>query len=220
MNRLFFYFIIFPVSIFSQGKLIEVCGIDGAGKTTLIQGLKKSIESKGYSVFVLKPNRGDDSFYPFLSCITSIAENDPKLKNTAAIFKHNYFSFYLLTQRENIENALEKNDFVILDRYLYSHKVYQKAFENDNSNFEVAYRTLPQADYIILLSLPIEIAFDRIHSRGAPIETYENYLFLEKAQNIFINLLPEIALTKLVHKSGILDRNVLAEEVLEVILPK
>ncbi len=169
---------------------------------------------------ILKPNRGDDAFFPFLSQITECSQKNSELRELVDSFKGSYFSLYLLSQKENIENALNQNDFVILDRYLCSHLTYQMAFGELNSIFEPALYKIPQADYIFFLSVPIPLALDRIKNRGLPIQSYENETFLTKAQSIFYSMDVSFKKSLFIEKSGATPLEKLTLEFLEILCKK
>lgn len=221
MNRkkciVLLFLILFPSFASCKGILIEICGIDGSGKTTLARGLQKKFKEEKFTSVVLKPSHGEDSFYPFLNTIRKMSEDDPNLKTSIAGFIDCYFSLYLLTQKEAIEKELEQNDFVILDRYICSHRACQMAFGKQTDSFDAAFRNLPQADFVFLLSLPASVAVERITLRGNAKETYENETFLTKLQSIFLDWDFTSEKGLLLHKSSMTPPDVLVQEVFESI---
>jgi thymidylate kinase len=219
VNRNKYLFLLFLIIIPSfascKGILIEICGIDGSGKTTLARGLEKKMKEEGFTAVVLKPSHGEDSFYPFLNKIRNMSENDQNLQPSISHFIDCYFSLYLLTQKERIENELQKTDVVILDRYICSHRACQLAFGKQTDSFDIAFKQLPQADFICLLSLPAPIAIERITSRGTARETYENETFLTKLQSIFFNMDLSSEKGTIIYKSGTIAPEVLVQEVFD-----
>ncbi len=172
----------------SAGRLIEVCGIDGAGKTTFSCALKKELTERGYKVLKVSPLKGDCCVYPFISNISTLQNKSENIfvKELVENFKSDFFKLSFLIEACNIERALREYDYVLCDRYVFSFLTYQKCFNQENPHDKALLADIPQPDYSFLITVPIDVAVMRTTERGEP-EDYENAEFLREAQQIFLN---------------------------------
>jgi thymidylate kinase len=193
--------LILPFQIFSEGRLIEVCGIDGAGKSTFIQDLNEALTANGRKVIVLKPLSGDPMICKFLDELDALKNNieDLKLHERIDQFKSEYFFLGLLANKPIIDRYLLNGYDILCDRYLFSFKTYQESFNQSIVNEDSILNNLPKEHLIFLLTVPIDVAIDRIEKKGNPTP-YENPIFLGKAQKIFLRELNRYP--HLVHLNG------------------
>lgn len=102
------------------GKLIVIEGINGAGKTTIIDELVKYYNSMGKNSIVFKfPNRNGK----YGTKIDDYLKG--KLKITSKYDIIDMFAKNREHELKKINNALSENFIVICDRYLYSGIAYQ-----------------------------------------------------------------------------------------------
>jgi deoxyadenosine/deoxycytidine kinase len=167
---------------FLQGSVIVLEGLIGVGKTTLGLSMQKYLSSLGFSV-------------------EWIPENIPKslLKLYTTDMKKYAFPFQVIVARDRktiLEQAQEmrkSGKIVIIDRCLlgdYTFALMQKRKRFfSNEEFEV-YRGLvktdaPPPDFTIFLSVPPEVAFERMKKRGNSDEingyTLEYFKELDKS---------------------------------------
>jgi len=161
--------------------LIEIEGIDGAGKTTIVTYVERELKRKGFNVISFK--EPSNSIY------------SKKLKNMS---QHRRLSpqdesDLLIKDREidvrkNIIPALREGKIVIMDRYYYSH-VYQAArgmsldeIINENRKFA------PEPDVVIVLDVPAEVALKRIKKSRESTDSFENKEYLEKVRELYLKL--------------------------------
>ncbi|PIS03187.1 MAG: hypothetical protein COT85_03970 [Chlamydiae bacterium CG10_big_fil_rev_8_21_14_0_10_42_34] len=179
--------LILPFKIFSDGRLIEVCGIDGSGKSTFIQDMKDALTEKGRKVIVLKPLSGDPAVYKFLDELDALKANtaDRELHERIDRFKSEYFFLGMLNHKPLIDRYISEGYDVLCDRYIFSYKTYQECFDQSLKEDETLLSQLPKEKITFLLTAPVEVAMSRIEAKGAPA-SYENPVFLGKAQEIFL----------------------------------
>lgn len=178
--------LVLPFQIFASGRLIEVCGIDGSGKTTFVQDLYKALSAKGQKVVKIKPLSGNPIACSFLEEIDELEDKIEHLKIQGRVnsFKSEYFFLELINTVTIIQKYLSEGYDVICDRYLFSFRTYQECFNQKNLDHEAILKILPQADVTFLISVPVSLAVSRIEQAGKPA-FYENSIFLGKAQEIF-----------------------------------
>jgi dTMP kinase len=183
----------FIVLKLDAGQLIEICGIDGSGKTTFIEHLKENLEELGYSVITLKVIQGDKRVYPFLNELNLLKEDIDQsyIHFLISNFRSDFFLLSFLKQKNNIETALRQYDYVICDRYITAYKVYQKCFNAYKEEDISLVDCMPVANVTFYIDVPVEIAIERISKRKI-VEVHENECFLSKAQEIFKETIIEL----------------------------
>lgn len=164
-----------------NGKLIVFEGIDGTGKSTQINKLRERLEERGISVVAgYEPTHG---------------QWGKKLRESASSgrlpIEEEVFLF-LKDRQEHVQNviapALERGEWVLLDRYYFSMMAYQGARGQDvaairRANEEFA----PIPDMVIWLDIPVEVAFERIGGRGER-DAFETEAMLTSCRNIFSSI--------------------------------
>jgi dTMP kinase len=133
-------------------KLIVITGIDGAGKTTLIDALSKEI-----------PN-----------CVVanvwqSFGANQQLFKSKAHVYEYMFsltpnsrLLFLAHAVRYGLEKALESNsETILIDGYYYKYFGPELALGADLQFVNEIIATFPKVDQVICLDLPIEKALER-----------------------------------------------------------
>jgi dTMP kinase len=166
-----------------RGLLISVEGIDGTGKTTQVQLLKKWFEEHGRKAIVLKePTLG--SYGKEIAWRVSAGTlKDPEEE----------LRLFMLDRmedvREHILPALEEGKVVIMDRYYQSNMAYQGARGLDvNKIKEENERFAPVPDLIIVLDIDPGRSLARVKTRKNLVGHFENEAYLEKVREIFLRI--------------------------------
>ena len=201
----------------TKGFLITFCGLDGCGKTTMINKLNEELSQK-YSVFLTKqPTAAVRQSEIFRTYMDSPDHS-----------KYDYRSLSLLAASDRIQHStktieplLSKGNFVLSDRYYYSSLAYQGAelgFEAvAKLNLENPDIRMP--DICIFLDLSPEKSLERIGKRAdVPTEIYENYEYLEKTRKMFYGVFDR--LRERGEHIEIIDAAGSAEEIASSILEK
>jgi dTMP kinase len=148
----------------SEGKLIVLEGIDGAGTTTQAARLGKRF---GERVHVTRePSDG-----PAGALIRQI------LRGEHQSFDHVALGLLFAADRvdhlkREIEPQLARGVHVISDRYVISSYVYQSIFVDAEFVREMNRYARP-ADLTLLLEVPVQVALDRRQTRGMPDELFD-----------------------------------------------
>lgn len=177
--------------MFPVGRLIEVCGIDGAGKSTFIQDINTALISEGRKVTILRPVSGDPTINKFLDELDAIkkATDCQEFQERIDKFKSEYYLLTFLNHKAIVDRLLLEDYDILCDRYLFSFKTYQECFNQNNDQDQELLKILPEADVTFLLIVPVDLAMSRIEAKGNPAP-YENPIFLEKAQQVFLKSAP------------------------------
>lgn len=156
----------------SDGRLITIEGIDGAGKTTLALALLDALSDLGIEARLLREPGG-----------VKVAERvralvkDPDLEIGARAEALLYAAARAQLVEEAIEPLLEADAWVLLDRFVDSSLAYQGAgrelgIEPVRAINEFATKGL-RPDRTLLLALEPELGRARSHSRLDPVDRLE-----------------------------------------------
>ena len=198
-----------------MGKLIDLEGCDAAGKSLQIKLLKEYYEQQGKKVkHIHFPMYGHNVYSEMISKFLkgdygNIDEVDP-------IFVANIYAMDRYMYKKELLKDLEDNDFVLMDRYVFSNMAYQGAkmkshAEKDSIirnilHFEFDFLKLPYPDLILFFDVPVKeierrLNLDRkgddrnyldgkkdIHEQDINFQSdvRDIYLYLEKESNYFI----------------------------------
>lgn len=179
----------------SQGKLIVIDGIDGAGKTTQVELLAKYLKQRSISFELISFPRYGDNLYGKLikrylkGEFGSINEVNPYLMALA------YAGDRALAGSQ-IKKWLEEGKLVIANRYISASKAHLGANLPEGKREEfikwldaLEYETnkLPKEDLTILLTVDPKVGQKNVSGRHTDIHE-QSLKHLEQAQEIYLRL--------------------------------
>ncbi len=162
-----------------KGKLITFEGIDGSGKTTIVNILGKMVKN---SVVTYEPTNS------WLGKSVKKAMNEQKNAITIALL-------FLADRNEHIKEIkkwIEEGKIVLCDRYIDSTIAYQiehlkKIIKNPEKWIKNTHEPfLLKPDLTFLFVLPVNVAIKRIGNRKKTI--FEKKEFLERVQKNYIKI--------------------------------
>lgn len=170
-----------------KGKFIVFEGIDGAGKSTQIEKLRKKLVSEGRKVFITAE--------PTASVTGGILRDalSGNYKRSAAELAAMFLSdrvFHNVNESVGINQALEKGFDVISDRYYYSSFAYQ-GLESDIDwviNMNLNCPEIRRPDLCIFLDLDAQKSKERIDTNRATVEIFEKEEILNKIRGKFFDV--------------------------------
>ena len=147
-----------------MGKLVVLEGIDFTGKSSLVKILFEELKTLGFKVAIYKEPTTKGSFNNFYDYFF-----DDKVDNVTL------FLSLLANRSYSVKNELnyllDKNDFVIADRYYYSTLAYQVIGQKNEDLLKKIFDTflevviLPIPDYLFLLTV-LSSELDTVLTRG------------------------------------------------------
>ena len=145
--------------------LIAIEGVDGAGKSTLTQGLRAGFEAAGRSVTSLAFPRYHHSVHADLAAEALHGGHGDLSSSVYAMAV--LFALDRADARDEIERLSAAHDVVILDRYVASNAAYSAARLHQGIDGEVVAWVrelefdrfgIPAPDWQVLLAVPTELA--------------------------------------------------------------
>jgi dTMP kinase len=156
----------------AAGRLITIEGIDGAGKTTLAEGLEQELRRRGLDVRLLREPGGVAAAERVRGLV-----KDPALEIGARAEALLYAAARAQLVEEAIEPLLAQGAWVLLDRFVDSSLAYQGAgralgIEAVRSINEFGTGGL-QPDRTLLLVLDPRTGRERARARNEPVDRLE-----------------------------------------------
>ena len=174
-------------------KIVAVEGIDGAGKTTLINNLKKDLEKNGKKVHVLKP---------IVETPSGLAVRKYLEGKEYKFSSRNHLIYSYLTAMiecmdfvEEIKTS-DENSIVILDRWLFSTYIYGFIGYSSSNDLPIFKNMLEsyselvdEIDLTLFVDIDVDIALERIKARDGATgkDYYSNKDKLEAIRKASLN---------------------------------
>ncbi len=161
------------------GKLFVVEGIDGSGKSTQIQLLKKWLESKGYSVFFTEWNS------------SALVRETTKAGKKQKLLTPTTFSLLHATDfADRLENqiipALEAGFVVLADRYIYTAFARDWMRGKDRQWIEDVFGFAIVPDLVCYLNIDIDNLIPRVIETGG-MSYWESGCDLNLGEDLYEN---------------------------------
>ncbi len=169
----------------TKGVLITVCGLDGCGKTTMMNRMIEEVFDKS-KVFVTK----QPTNYVRESAIFRTYMDQP---NHDAF---DYRSLSLLAASDRLQHVnkvivpeIKKGKIVVSDRYFYSclANLRARGFTDDQWIYEIA-ESVVEPDIAFFFDVPVETAVARVRQRQEEKERYIDMDLQYKLREEYINI--------------------------------
>ncbi|MDH5657414.1 MAG: dTMP kinase [Spirochaetia bacterium] len=176
-----------------EGLFCVFEGIDGSGKTTLIQKVREELLNQmpelSDSILLLRePTSGKtgQKIRAFLQAGNNLQRSE-------------WIDLFMLDREENVNSSIKpelKNKKLILqDRYFYSTAAYQGDETEPPGAQEILEESLkrgfPEPSLLFFLDIPPEVALERITKSREQMESFETLAQQEKFYKNFLRILPE-----------------------------
>jgi thymidylate kinase len=190
-----------------KGAFLVIEGIDGAGKSTLCEIIKDSLESEGRKVIVTQePTRDEIGSFIRRGEVKGISQKGEALLFVADRAVHT----------ERIEKWVDEGNIVICDRYFASTVAYQSVSFNGVALekewlISLNMPVIREPDLTILLDIDPEKGLGRIGGRGE-ISKFENSEYLKGVRKAYLELAEEFGFVVM---NAERDQQVLSKEIIE-----
>ena len=159
----------------SKSKFIVIEGGEGAGKTTIINGLKSCLDGSSF-LFTREPGATDLGKELRRLLLGQSTDNPMTPLTEMCIFAADRADHLAKV----VKPALESRKSVICDRFASSTFAYQVRARPDGGDQERLFHDLhrpilqiAQPTYYLLLDLPVEVAFKRLEKAGKDLDGIE-----------------------------------------------
>jgi dTMP kinase len=171
-----------------MGTLIVFEGIDGSGKSTQIDILKRSLESTGRDVVTMREPGGTQLSEKIRTLLLS--KGDTGIGNVAEMFLFSAARAQLV--EEVIQPALNEDKIILCDRFIHSTAAYQGYGRELPLSEIIATQSLAanglSPDLVILLDLPVAAAYDRINTGEIDRMEDAGHEFMERVRQGYLKL--------------------------------
>lgn len=165
-----------------MGKFLVFEGIDGCGKSTCVDILKKHIESCGLSA---KLHHEPNFIRNTIVSVLNEHKDNKMLPEAAAML----FTADRLLNQERLRQWLSKYDYVIYDRYYMSTLAYQGAMGADIRFLHRLQEYAIRPNHTIFVDISPQEAKMRREARGLPEEPLEKQDIQQKVYDQFKSLI-------------------------------
>ena len=169
----------------TKGLLVTVCGLDGCGKTTMMNQMIKKIFDES-NVFVTKQPTNDVRESAIFRTYMDQPNHDA----------FDYRSLSLLAASDRLQHVnkvivpeLNKGKIVVSDRYFYSclANLRARGFTDDQWIYEIA-ESIVEPDIAFFFDVPVERAVARVRQRPEEKDRYIDMDLQYKLREEYINI--------------------------------
>ena len=158
-----------------MSKLLCLHAIDGSGKSTQLELIKKYLTDKKIKFdYFHFPTYGNNEFSEIISQYLRGEFGD--VNDVDPYFVANIYAMDRYLFKPTLQKMLYENDIVILDRYIYCNMAFQGAkYDNDSNqstaiqkwifDFEFNFLKLPYPTTSLFLKVPLDIIKERLQSK-------------------------------------------------------
>lgn len=178
-------------------------GLDGAGKSTLIQGLKKELEAQGLSA-VMTREPGGSALGDAIRELLLTVEGDAPVPRAEALL---YQAIRAQHVEKLIRPSLAAKKWVLSDRFSASSIAFQgggRDIKEEDIHWLNQFSTNGVKPALnVLLDLPVEESLKRLSNRGQDTDRFEreNRAFHERVRSAYLKLAEKSAAEWLVLSS-------------------
>lgn len=167
--------------------IIAFVGIDGVGKTTLINMFEKYLKKEGKKVHIIKALNLDSDFMKNYNILRNqYFLKYPDKKHTFNVISSYLMSFDLFQQSEVIKKMDSQDTVVLLDRWAICQHLYAKVWMANNEFTDLAYNSCLEPKLTFVIDADMELVQKRIEDRGGANE-FENILSLRRLKKLYQN---------------------------------
>ena len=183
-----------------MGKIINIEGLDGSGKSTQVDLLKNYLESENYKVsyihFPIDGNTYSEKIFNYLR------GKYGKPNEVNPFWIGTVFALNRKAYLSELNKLLNENDYLIIDRYVLSNIAYQQVNAPDKKmmkdylyNLEYIGLDLPMPNISLFIDVHTDIIKERLKNRSGKDREYlkgdndiieSNIQYLEKVRQNYL----------------------------------
>jgi thymidylate kinase len=191
--------------------LVAVSGIDGSGKSTLIDHVVPMLSKVGLATARF---RGLEAEGRFLGALRPLATGPDRQRVEAFIAE--YLGWKLITNSRAALGERQGADVVVADRFVLDHWANQLVFGIGLDELRWVGVLAPKADLTVMVDVPSELAWHRVAAReGGP--GWQSRAFLQQATVAFSACVSEAPGGPVLRLDGTRTEDALADQLCRVI---
>lgn len=167
-----------------QGKLIVFEGIDGCGKTRMINGIYDSLIANNQKVVIL--NNIVEGSTTGTAIRSMLSKPNDTINNMRIALLYLSELQYATYRKEGIKDMLSRGYTVLCSRYYFSTYAYAGGTNDVDDVIRVASKSLPVPDKTIFLDVSVPVAMIRLNGGN---DHFENSNKLMDADNKYKSLI-------------------------------
>jgi dTMP kinase len=188
-----------------KGAFIVIEGLDGSGKTTQAKILATTLKKSQTAVYTAEPSRG--KIGKFIRNRILYSDARPPTSVEALLFAADRIDHI----RNEVVPALERDQLVVSDRYVYSSLAYQGSAGLDLKWIEAVNEHALKPDLAILIDVDPETVLSRLRRKKSVMENLETQ---KKVRQIYLQY---VAKGDLIRIDGNKPKKNVADQVLAMV---
>lgn len=169
----------------TRGFLITVCGLDGCGKTTMLNRIFSDLKTDNELFLTKQPTNYVRESKIFRNYMDSPCHDDFDYRGLSLLAA----SDRLQHVNKVIEPAMNEGRIVLSDRYFYSclANLRARGFKNDEWIYEIA-KSVIKPDIAFFFDVSVEKAVERVRARSGEKDRYIDMDLQYKLRNEYIDI--------------------------------
>lgn len=168
-----------------NGKLVVFEGIDGCGKTTMVNELEKSLTALGHKVAVVANIvEGSTTGTAIRKMLTN---PDDCISSMRMVLLYTSELHFACLKKNGIKDLLKKGYIVLCSRYYYSTYAYGGSSYEVEQVVDAAIKELPKPDKVVFLDVSVDTAVKRL--TGKEKDFYETAAKLNKVRDKYMSMI-------------------------------